>query len=375
MPPSTGSGPGTVIMVGGNLQENNHAIWPRLVEVAGEAGIGVLTAANGNAENSGNYYLEMFTSWGAQDPYWIPVQEGDPSAASDPEVVARINKLGGVFIGGGEPDRLLACLFREEGGKRVDTPVLAALRSLLARGGLIGATSAGIEVLQSEVVILGGLSWNALAHGAQTSSSDPDDLTYDPQGGLGLWPGPIIDAHFRERGRQGRLVQLVRDTRESEHGSTWGIGLDEDTGMECWPANSTCQILGGSGGVWVSALEDDVAVTTHYLTRGDSLDTSDLSVNFPNWKKSLDSQGPAANTSEAIFSPFEFTTLAETLVASGESLALGRTDRRDPVYAASLTVTSDTRAVVAPGSSKYGGGQVSYSNLRLTFCQATDGCN
>ena len=33
-------------------------------------------------------------------------------------------------------------------------------------------------------------------------SSDPDDLTYDPQGGLGLWPGPIIDAHFRERGRQ-----------------------------------------------------------------------------------------------------------------------------------------------------------------------------
>ena len=27
-------------------------------------------------------------------------------------------------------------------------------------------------------------------------------MTYDPQGGLGLWPGPIIDAHFRERGRQ-----------------------------------------------------------------------------------------------------------------------------------------------------------------------------
>ena len=99
------------------------------------------------------------------------VQEGDLAAAADPDVVARcekilkkclkysfrINTLGGVFIGGGEPDRLLACLFRwiapggqlrfegkplrrEEGGKRVDTPVLAALRSLLARGGLIGAT-------------------------------------------------------------------------------------------------------------------------------------------------------------------------------------------------------------------------------------------
>ena len=36
------------------------------------------------------------------------------------------------------------------------------------------------------------------------------------------------------RSLKGRLVQLVRDTRELEHGSTWGIGLDEDTGMECW---------------------------------------------------------------------------------------------------------------------------------------------
>ena len=47
-----------------------------MVELAGEAGIGVLTAANSNAENSGNYYLEMFASWGARDPYWIPVQVG-----------------------------------------------------------------------------------------------------------------------------------------------------------------------------------------------------------------------------------------------------------------------------------------------------------
>ena len=56
------------------------------------------------------------------------------------------------------------------------------------------------------------------------------------------------------------------------------------------PANSTCQVLGGSGGVWVAALEDDVRVTTHYLTRGDNLETSDLSVTFPGWKKPVDNQ-------------------------------------------------------------------------------------
>ena len=104
--------------------------------------------------------------------------------------------------------------------------------------------------------------------------------------------------------------------------------------------------------------------------------------------------------------------MAETLVASGESSAFGRTERwdtcttnppiflkvpsiekillatksicllqlvdvlrRDPVYAASLSVESDTRAVLSPGSPQYGGGQVSYSNLKLNFCQAEEGCN
>ena len=40
----------------------------------------------------------------------------------------------------------------------------------------------------------------------------------------------------------------------------------------------------------MAALEEDVTVTTHYLTRGDSFDTLDLSVTFPTWKKKLDSQ-------------------------------------------------------------------------------------
>ena len=44
----------------------------------------------------------------------------------------------------------------------------------------------------------------------------------------------VFEQAFCTRLEKGRLVQLVRDTREMEHGSTWSIGLDEDTGMECW---------------------------------------------------------------------------------------------------------------------------------------------
>ena len=55
-------------------------------------------------------------------------------------IFTRIGELGGVFLGGGEPGRLLSVLSRVEGGQRVDTPVMAAIRELLHRGGLVAGT-------------------------------------------------------------------------------------------------------------------------------------------------------------------------------------------------------------------------------------------
>ena len=54
-----------------------------------------------------------------------------------------------MFLGGGEPARLLAALSRVEGGRRVDTPVLAAIRELLHRGGLVAGTRSLLETSPS----------------------------------------------------------------------------------------------------------------------------------------------------------------------------------------------------------------------------------
>ena len=34
-------------------------------------------------------------------------------------------------------------------------------------------------------------------YGATTDASHPDDLQYDPEGGLGFLPGLVVDTHFR----------------------------------------------------------------------------------------------------------------------------------------------------------------------------------
>lgn len=62
-------------------------------------------------------------------------------------------------------------------------------------------------------MITGGESWNALSNGAHSggpSSEYPSgDLTYDEHGALGMFPGWVLDTHFSERGREGRLIRLV----------------------------------------------------------------------------------------------------------------------------------------------------------------------
>ena len=70
-------------------------------------------------------------------------------------------------------------------------------------------------------------------------SSDPDDLTYDAQGGLGLWNGPIIDAHFRERGRQVKVLEPLLHQNVKRAGwcnwcGTQGSWNTEATGASGW---------------------------------------------------------------------------------------------------------------------------------------------
>ena len=105
----------------------------------------------------------------------MPLAEEDPGVAEQAEWVERLSGATGVFLGGGEPDRLLRLLYRQEAllypvplqspagrgaaaGRRLrcsrrdrhylTVPYYAvqAVRAQWSRGAAISATSAGIEV-------------------------------------------------------------------------------------------------------------------------------------------------------------------------------------------------------------------------------------
>ena len=103
--------------------------------------------------SSGEYYLELFSRYGA-DPVWVPVTETDVGSVSDQSNVATIMGCDGVFLGGGEPWRIARTLRPTSGSQQVDSPVLTAIKTKLA-GGFLGGTSAGIMALSDAAVISG----------------------------------------------------------------------------------------------------------------------------------------------------------------------------------------------------------------------------
>src|SRR6266545_308938 len=94
------------------------------------------------------------------------------------------------------------------------------------RGAVVGGTSAGASALSSHMVAFGGpgeVPKQRLAHMAA---------------GLGLLPGAVIDQHFTQRNRLGRLLLLV-----AESPSQLGIGIDEDTAAVVTP-DGVLEVLG-----------------------------------------------------------------------------------------------------------------------------------
>ncbi len=138
--------------------------------------------------------------------------------AFDAGLAARIEAAGGVYFTGGDQAKIVGALVRD--GR--ETPALAALRALHARGGLIAGSSAGAAMM-SERMMLGGTSLESVAHGLTRDPGRPG-LLLGP--GLGFFRFGMLDQHFIKRGRLGRLVVAMHHA-----GVKRGIGIDENTAL------------------------------------------------------------------------------------------------------------------------------------------------
>ena len=110
----------------------------------------------------------------------------------------------GVFLTGGNQLRLSSTI----GGTRLSRAIEERHRA----GAVVAGTSAGASALSTHMIAFGASGLTPKQRMAQISA------------GLGLLPGVIIDQHFQQRNRLGRLLALV-----AQNPSLLGIGVDEDT--------------------------------------------------------------------------------------------------------------------------------------------------
>ena len=215
---------GWIIPIGGaENKENDRHILERFVRVSGgrDADIVVIPTAS-RLNETGPRYEKLFGDLGAAR---VTSMDFDTRRdCHEPGRLRRLEEATGIFFTGGNQLRISTLL----GG----TPVAKLIRIRNANGVAVGGTSAGASILSEHMI----------AFGDEGSSVISGSVRLAP--GLGLTNRFIIDQHFRQRDRLGRLLTAL-----AYNPFAVGIGLDEDTAAFIAPDNTVH--VQGSGGITV----------------------------------------------------------------------------------------------------------------------------
>ena len=194
---------GSLVIVGGAMQD--PAIVERFVQLAGglEAPIVVIPTAGGG-ETYDQYYpgLRAFRDAGAAD--LTVLHTTDPEVADDPAFSAPLRRARGVWFPGGRQWRLADAY--------LGTRTQEEIAGVLARGGVVGGSSAGATILGSYLV-RGDTATNTIMMG-------------DHEEGFGFLRDTAIDQHLLRRNRHFDLIEVIE-----AHPHLLGIGIDEDTAI------------------------------------------------------------------------------------------------------------------------------------------------
>jgi cyanophycinase len=215
---------GYVIPIGGAEDKiSDRRILVRFVELCGgpRATVVVIPTAS-MLPTTGEAYRRVFQELGVVNIEILDVFERKD--AENPRWSDMLGRATGVFLTGGNQLRLSTIL----GG----TPIATRIRRVNARGAHVAGTSAGAAFLCEHMI----------AHGASGSTPRAGQVALAP--GLGLTNRIIIDQHFRERDRLGRLLTAL-----SYNPFSVGFGLDEDTAAYIDP-HDQMEVV-GSGGITV----------------------------------------------------------------------------------------------------------------------------
>jgi cyanophycinase len=243
---------GYIVPIGGRIGDSD--ILGHFVHLCGgrRARIAVLPTASAESD-TGHEYERLFRSLGAREARSVRIEtRGD---CEQPDILDVLHRADGVFLTGGNQLKLSTTL----GG----TSVAKLLRKRNAAGQHVAGTSAGAAFLSEHMI----------AFGEEGPTPRVGMVTLAP--GLGLTNRVVIDQHFRQRDRLGRLLMAL-----SLNPFAVGLGLDEDTAAFIGPdevveirGSAAITIVDPSGVEFSAADHTDrgqpvslIGVTLHVLT-------------------------------------------------------------------------------------------------------------
>jgi cyanophycinase len=198
----------TLLIIGGAEDRiGRSVVLKRFIKLAGgrRSHIVVIPTASSYAGEVSEAYRDVFTRLRGGD---ISVVHPETRRDSDdPAMVEALDTATGIFITGGSQVKLAQNI--------VGTPVGAAVIRAYERGAVVAGTSAGASIMSRFMISLGEEGLTPKQRASQISA------------GLGLVEDVIIDQHFDQRGRYGRLMSMVAASP-----NLLGMGIDENTAAE-----------------------------------------------------------------------------------------------------------------------------------------------
>lgn len=193
------------MMIGGAEDKlHKRDVLAHVVDASGgdRARIAVVATASSLGPEIVELYDAVFRRLGAAEV--ISVRPESREDARDPAFVDALADVTGIFMTGGNQLKL--------SGVVCGTPFGDAIRAARARGAVIAGTSAGASIQSSHMVAFG------------VGGATPKQRMTQVAAGLGLLESCVVDQHFEQRSRYGRLLMIVA---QSPH--LLGLGVDEDT--------------------------------------------------------------------------------------------------------------------------------------------------
>jgi cyanophycinase len=251
--------PGPLIIIGGHEdKQDKRLILKEVAKRVQGRRLVIATVASHQPDGYFETYQKAFEGLGVGELVELYVH--DRAETLREQATEALAGAAGVFFTGGDQLRISSQVG--------DTPVERAIRDIHESGGLIAGTSAGASVMSDTMLVRG------------TSAETHRIGDLHMAAGLGLIHDVIIDQHFAERGRIGRLLGAV-----AQNPRVLGIGIDEDTAIV---VENGAFSVHGRAGVYVvdgaGVTQSNIAeakpdralsiydIRMHVLSAGDSFD-------------------------------------------------------------------------------------------------------